>query len=152
MIELLPVSIGIGLITGVFFSELFGLAAGGMIVPGYFAIHMEKPLDLALTFSAALITLGLVKSLSAMVIVYGRRRTAITILIGYLMGALLNRVIGAPLYIGNIEYSVIGFIIPGLIAIWMDRQGILETFCSVMIASITVRLILIVFFGREFDI
>ena len=35
------------------------------------------------------------------------------------------------------------FIIPGLIAIWIDRQGLVETFSIMAIASIVVRLVLI---------
>ena len=40
--DLLPVSVGIGLAVSLLFSELFGLAAGGMVVPGYVAqVHTE---------------------------------------------------------------------------------------------------------------
>ena len=40
-------------------------------------------------------------------------------------------------------FTVVGYIIPGLIAIWIDRQGLLESICSLLIASVVVRLILI---------
>lgn len=43
----------------------------------------------------------------------------------------------------------IGFIIPGLIAIWMDRQGIFDTIATVIIASIFVRLVLLLIMGDE---
>ena len=45
---------------------------------------------------------------------------------------------------GGTELQVIGFIIPGLIAIWLDRQGIVETLAALVTASVVVRLILVV--------
>jgi hypothetical protein len=47
------------------------------------------------------------------------------------------------------ELQVIGFIIPGLIAIWLDRQGVVETLSALITASIVVRLILIIVVGTE---
>jgi hypothetical protein len=45
--------------------------------------------------------------------------------------------------------AVIGFIIPGLIAIWMERQGIWQTLASLLTVSVIVRLILILTIGME---
>jgi len=55
-VELLTLSIGIGLAASLLFSELFGLAAGGMIVPGYLALSLTRPFDLLLTVGAGLCT------------------------------------------------------------------------------------------------
>ncbi|MBI4224246.1 MAG: poly-gamma-glutamate biosynthesis protein PgsC, partial [Deltaproteobacteria bacterium] len=41
----------------------------------------------------------------------------------------------------------IGFIIPGLIAIWLDRQGVVETLAALAIVSVMVRLILMLILG-----
>ncbi len=75
------------------------------------------------------------------------------ILAGYLAG------IGARYLIGvagltathetNGELTVIGFIIPGLIAVWIDRRGIIESLSSLVIASVIVRLILILVLGQR---
>jgi poly-gamma-glutamate biosynthesis protein PgsC/CapC len=152
--DLLTVAIGIGLAVSLLFSELFGLAAGGMVVPGYIALYLNKPLDVALTILAAVVTYGLVHTLSTVMIIYGRRRTVLMILVGYLIGTLLQ-----SLPIGMIELlelatsagpippseiGVIGYIIPGLLAIWIDRQGMLETISVMLTAAVVVRLILIV--------
>ena len=45
---------------------------------------------------------------------------------------------------GIYDLSVIGNIIPGLIASWMDRQGILRTVSVILITSAIVKMILIV--------
>lgn len=145
MIELLPISIGIGLAIGLLFTELFGIASGGLIVPGYFALFLTKPTTVLITVGVGFATFAIVRALSTFVIVYGRRRTALMILIGYLLGAAVR---GWTDTMGA-EFEIIGYIIPGLIALWMDRQGVLETVSALAIASVMVRLILIVVGGVE---
>ena len=72
------------------FSELFGLAAGGMVVPGYFALYLNRPIDVVLTILAALATYMIVYLMCTFIIVYGRRRTVLMILVGYLVRMLFN--------------------------------------------------------------
>ena len=45
--------------------------------------------------------------------------------------------------------NVIGFIIPGLIANAMEKQGIIKTLSAMTVAAVLVRLILVVIFGGE---
>jgi poly-gamma-glutamate biosynthesis protein PgsC/CapC len=153
MFELLPLSIGIGLVVSLLFSEFFGLAAGGMVVPGYIALRLSQPLDVLLTLMAAFFTFAIGHSLSSVIIVYGRRRTVMMILVGYLMGVLLRAFIVAPFeQVENLEFRIIGYIIPGLIGIWMDRQGIVETLSALLVAAVVVRLVLILFIGSELQV
>lgn len=146
MDSLLSISVGIGLATGLLFTELFGLAAGGLIVPGYVALELDRPATVALTMAAGWLTFAAVRALGNVVILYGRRRTAITILLGYLLGFgvrwAVTRAGGDPA-----SLDVIGFIIPGLIALWMARQGVVATITSVLVVSVMVRLVLIVAVG-----
>lgn len=164
-LSLLSLSIGLGLVVSLVFSELFGLAAGGLVVPGYFALFLTRPLDVAATLVAALITFFLVRLVSTFVIVYGRRRTAMMILVGYAMGLLISLAVEtgteaavganaavalaagpvAPLAAGPAtgEAGVIGYIVPGLIAIWLDRQGVLPTLSALLASAVVVRLVLI---------
>jgi len=145
MTELLPLSIGIGLAIGLLFTEVFGIATGGMIVPGYMALYLTRPLDLGLTIGVAFATFAAVRALSLFAIVYGRRRTALMILFGYILGMMVRRLPGLE----GVDYDVIGFIIPGLIALWMDRQGVMQTMASLIIVSVVARLILTLFVGTE---
>jgi poly-gamma-glutamate biosynthesis protein PgsC/CapC len=145
-IELLTVSIGLGLAASLLYGELFGLAAGGMVVPGYMALYANKPIDVGLTLLAALMTFGILKGLSQIAIVYGRRRTALTILIGYLVGLAFRTWLDSQVTPFT-EGAIIGFIIPGLIAIWYQRQGVLETTLSLLTAAIIVRMVLVVMLG-----
>ncbi len=148
MIELLPLSIGIGLVVSLFFSEAFGIAAGGLIVPGYFALSLTRPQEVALTVGAGFVTYAVVRTLASFLVIYGRRRTVLMILVGYLVGMLVTGVVPA-FGVGDAERAVIGFIIPGLIAIWLDRQGVVETVTALVTASVVVRLVLILLLGAE---
>ncbi len=149
MIELLVLSIGIGLAVSLLFSEGFGFAPGGLVVPGYIALFLTEPTFVLITLAAALLTFLVVRGLATLLIIYGRRRTVLMILIGYLAGILLPTAVQgtAPTLEGDI--SVIGYIIPGLIAIWMDRQGPIETISALVVVSVLVRLVLILTVGER---
>ena len=145
MTELLPISIGIGLVIGLLVSEIFGIASGGLIVPGYLALYLLRPLDLGLTIGSAFVAFAVVSVLENFFIIFGKRRTALMILVGYLLGMGLRSWTG--LFSGEVQ--IIGYIIPGLIAVWMDRQGVVETLTAMTIVSVAVRLILILALGTE---
>jgi poly-gamma-glutamate biosynthesis protein PgsC/CapC len=147
--ELLPLSVGIGLVVSLVFTELFGLAAGGMVVPGYLALCMSRPLDVGLTIGAGLLTYAVGAALESFLIVYGRRRTVVMILLGYLIGMGLRWMVDGHLVLDGDPAAVIGYIIPGLIAIWLARQGVVETLASLLTASVVVRLVLIAVTGAE---
>jgi poly-gamma-glutamate biosynthesis protein PgsC/CapC len=144
LIELLPLSVGIGLVTGLLFAEIFGVAAGGMIVPGYLALSLSRPFDVLVTLGAALLTFGVVHTLSSLLILYGRRRTVLTLLVGYLVGAVLHNAAADYLAPAGTEFRLVGFVIPGLIALWFERQGLVETLAALVTASTVVRLVLVV--------
>jgi gamma-polyglutamate biosynthesis protein CapC len=151
--ELLPLAIAIGLAVSLLFSELFGLAAGGMVVPGYIALSLPQPASVALTIGAGFATYAIVYALASVAIVYGRRRTVLMIIVGYLMGSLTRLIVGealpVPDALGGQDYTVIGYIIPGLIAIWYDRQGVIATTSTLLTAAVVVRLTLVLLIGAE---
>ncbi|HNZ53923.1 MAG TPA: poly-gamma-glutamate biosynthesis protein PgsC/CapC [bacterium] len=47
------------------------------------------------------------------------------------------------------DLSIIGYLIPGLIAIWIEKQGLIETFSTLITSSVIVRLLLILITGGE---
>jgi poly-gamma-glutamate biosynthesis protein PgsC/CapC len=132
------------------FSELLGLAAGGLIVPGYFALALNRPVAVLVTLAVAYLTWFIVNALSTVVLVYGRRRTVLMILVSFLLGWFVRSLEFLELGTGTaVDLSVIGYIIPGLIAIWIDRQGLLETTASLITSSVIVRLLLILVMGGD---
>ena len=105
-------------------------------------------------------------SIYSNIIINGKRRLAFCILISFILGFIIRDL---PLYIsiykpiqepgfifslllrGNEFLSsntsdmvFIGYLIPGLIASWMDRQGIIITTSTILIISSYINLILMV--------
>jgi poly-gamma-glutamate biosynthesis protein PgsC/CapC len=168
-LNLLALAIGVGLLLTLLVTEAFGIAAGGLVVPGYMALKLMQPVNFVITILVAMATFAVIRVLSSFTVIYGRRMTGVTILTAYLIGALLELAVGggvafeiapdgALLVEGDsavdalnqqlvdpvfVELGVIGYIIPGLIALWFNRQGVLPTISALLITSVLVRLALI---------
>ncbi len=144
-------AIGLGLVVSLFFTEILGLAAGGLVVPGYIALYLDQPLRIAATVLAALVTYGAVKLLGRVMLLYGRRTMVFCVLAGFLFGYLTRYLLvfneTMALGVDARVLQSIGYIIPGLMAYWMLRQGIVETLCTMFIAAFIVRVALVVAYG-----
>ncbi len=140
MTEVEILYVGLGVLVSLLYSEAFGVAPGGIIVPGYLALGVREPESLLLTVGVSLLTFFVVRVLSTVTIVYGRRRTALMILVAFFLGSLLRLAIGVGTPVGPIEAEVVGYIVPGLIAIWIDRQGAVVTLSSALTATVVTRL------------
>jgi len=142
-------SFGLGIAIGFLFFELTGLTAGGIIVPGYIALYIEKPGAILTTIFVAILTYGIVTILSRWMIVFGRRRFLLMVLTGFLIQMLLDTIIVTYIET-SVDLRVIGYIIPGLIANEFSRQGIGKTVMAMIIVSGLVYLILQIIFYSIF--
>lgn len=118
-----------GVLTSLLFSELTGLSAG-LVVPGYLALALHTPLRLVGTLAVALLSALCCRLLSEFLILYGRRRFAMQLLLAFAFSAALGRIgpaLGLP--------DVVGVLIPGILAREIDRQGVRDTLLAV--ASVT---------------
>lgn len=145
--EYLMASIGIGLFVNFTLYELLGLAAGGLVVPGYLALSLNQPLHVLHTFVLAGVAWGFVEIVSRYTILYGRRRIALYILTSFVLEAAMSYV-RVP-WMGDTSIAVrsVGYIIPGLIAIGFDRQGIVDTISTLCITTTATRLFLVMIYG-----
>lgn len=137
------VSIGVGLIAGFVYTELTGVFGGGLIVPGYLALYMDQPVRIAATLLVALVAYAAVWAMSNVVILYGRRRFMACVLVGFWAGWALARA-GIRMGPAGSELRSVGYIVPGLIANDMVRQGVVRTIASALVLAAAVRLVLIV--------
>ena len=137
-------AIGIGMAVSFAFYEVVGFSPGGMVVPGYIALFLNQPLRILITLVVALLTYFAIILLSNYIILYGRRRFFFTVITGFLLKWLIEEMI-VQMPISGIDLRSIGYIIPGLIANEIRRQGILPTFFSLAIVSVIVYLILLLF-------
>lgn len=154
MVDPLTLSVGLGLAVSLLFTELFGLKAGGMIVPGYMALNIIHPVPIVLTLLTALAAFGIVRGLSSVLNIFGRRRKALIVLVAFILGA-IGHSLFANISVGSNPsdaYNVVGFLTPGLIASSLEKQGIVETFATIFTVSIVVRLLLILCIGSALSL
>lgn len=140
-------AIGLGLVISLIFSETLGLAAGGMVVPGYLALMIHEPLRILGTVVCALLTLGVLRLLSRYMLIYGRRRIVVAVLIGFVFGALSRDLLLIRYHDVPLDLRTVGFVIPGLIANWMERQGVVQTLAVMTTTAVLVRLLLMLING-----
>jgi poly-gamma-glutamate biosynthesis protein PgsC/CapC len=146
MIEL---TIGLGVLISLLFHEIVGAAAGGIVVPGYIALHLDHPAKLLGTFLVAFLAYLCIRLISRVMFVYGRRRMVLAIMFGFIIGYLSRNVVVSDFGIADVRLEAIGFIIPGLIANWFERQGVIKTIATMLIAAPLVRLLVMLITGGE---
>ncbi len=142
-------AVAIGLVLSLVFSETLGVAAGGMVVPGYIALMLHHPLRILGTVLVSLMTFLAMKFFSNYMFIYGRRRTVVVIILGFIFGWLSREVLIIQTNAFTVELQTIGLIIPGLIANWMERQGVVKTICVMIIAAVMIRLLLMIVTGGQ---
>ena len=139
-------AVGLGVLVSLIFTELLGASAGGIVVPGYIALYLDRPVQIITTLLVALATWMIIRIISNFTILYGKRRMALSILVGFIIGWLVS---GMELNVMNFNVDSIGYIIPGLIANWLERQGLVKTITTMVVAAILVRITLMVISGGE---
>jgi poly-gamma-glutamate biosynthesis protein PgsC/CapC len=135
----------IGLAVALVYVEITGILPGGIIVPAYFALYADQPWRIAATIAAAILALGAFRFLAGRLLFFGRRRFVFMLLLGGLIGqiwlVLWPKVFSAPL-----DFRVIGWIIPGLLANTLARQKFWLTLASLATATaVTAALARLVF-------
>lgn len=141
-----------GIVLGLIFTELTGLSPGGIIVPGYVALFINRPLEILITGIAAAAVMLAVKLASRLFFIFGRRRYVLCLLSGVLLKLGIeycargfSSVLPAFDSINGIR--LIGWLIPGIIANDMYKQGIPRT----LLGSATVTA-LVYLVAQVFDI
>ncbi len=172
MLDHPAIAIGLGMIISLVLTESVGVTAGGLIVPGYIALSLHNPYAVIFTFCISLLTLLILNFLSRFIIIYGKRRLVFCLLLSFTLGSFIRDIPvyfitykpGGDFFLSNLivymstglydfnsflasysgEMIYIGWLIPGLISSWMDRQGVLSTISTILIISSLINLILMV--------
>ncbi|MGB4027150.1 MAG: poly-gamma-glutamate biosynthesis protein PgsC/CapC [Acetomicrobium sp.] len=112
------------MILGMIFYQRTGVATGGIISPGLLAIRSFSPQLCATTILNALIILFILEALVRIFGLYGRQRISVALLL-----AVSLRLVSSP------YLPWIGWVVPGLIAADMQRQGVVPTVLALLIVS-----------------
>lgn len=134
----------IGLLLALIYAEVMDIYPGGIIVPAYFALYLDQPSRVAATLLIAILSLITYRFLSRYLILFGKRRFVMLILLGVVWAQLWGLVFPV-FFTSSLELRVIGWIIPGLLANNLERQKIVPTFASLFTVSVatyfTVRIL-----------
>ncbi len=134
----------IGLVLALLWAEITDLSPGGIIVPGYFALYLGRPLRAAATLAVALLTLAVYRSLARHLILFGRRRFVLMVLVGAVLSQAWLLVLPG-LFDAPLELRVIGWVIPGILASSLVRQKVLPTLASLAaVATMTFAVVRLV--------
>ena len=135
-------AVGLGMVLGFIFLEITGLSAGGLIVPGYLAYSWGDPYRIISTFVVAFACYSTVLLLSNFMIIYSYRRFMVAVLTSYLLSYLISNYILFQVPVA-LDIRVIGYIVPGLIANTMIKQGLIKTILATLLISGVTRLLLL---------
>jgi len=125
----------IGLLISLAFIALTGIYPGGIIVPSYLVLFIQEPTRIAGTLIAAFLTMAVYRLSCRWLILFGRRRFVFLILVGGVW-AFLWREFTPAIFPLSLEFRVIGWVIPGLIANHLDRQGLLVTTAALVAVTV----------------
>ncbi|TFG84149.1 MAG: poly-gamma-glutamate biosynthesis protein PgsC [Spirochaetales bacterium] len=130
----------VGVVLGMLFTELTGISPGGLIVPGYIALFWNQPARIALTAAIAIATMFAIKFLSRWMLLFGRRRYALFLLVGFTIRAGAQLILPSLFpALGGLE--AVGWLVPGIIASDIDKQGAPKTFLALGAVAALVRLV-----------
>ena len=128
----------LGIIVSILFTELTGLSPAGLIVPAYIVLCLKTPERLIYTLLISFLAWGFGKILNNFIILYGRRRFAVMIILSFIIDFLIGHIftsISPP--------SMIGILIPGIVASEFEKQGILSSLFSLGIVVGIISLIML---------
>ena len=133
-------TVALSVILSFLVTELTGLLTGGMVSAGYLAFYFSEPMRILSTYLLSALIALILRLSREFLILYGRRRFMLSILLSILFVYALEKAyfIMSPL---SLDLRVIGYIIPGLIANDMEKQGIIRTSLAFIIVTALVKLL-----------
>jgi poly-gamma-glutamate biosynthesis protein PgsC/CapC len=136
--EVVRMVLALGIIISMLVYERWRLTGGAAVVAGYLGLFVNRPLYILTTVGLAVVTFYIVDRLIARrMFLYGRRRVVVMVIIGLFL-QLLTGVIAYFLqndaaWLTGL-YGV-GYVLPGLIAQDIERQGASKTVLTVLVVS-----------------
>lgn len=146
--DVVRVTLVMGVIVSMLFYERLHLTTGGAIVPAYLALGLHAPITVSMTVFLGFVTHLLVERvITKKKILYGRRKFEVEVLVGLALVAtvFLIRLLFTDLTDWDVTVSTIGFLVPGIIAHDMTRQGPDRTIMAIGATSLILATFLYVY-------
>ncbi len=133
----------IGILISIIFYELTDISPGGIIVPGLLVTYINSIERVIFTVIIAFLTFLIVKLLSKYVLVFGKRRFALMIIVSIFLSIIFELITHA-LSGYLLSVSIVGYTIAGLIANDFYKQGVKKTLPALAICVCLLELIVII--------
>lgn len=140
---MLSSSLAVGVAISLLLTQLTALSAGGIVTPGYLGFILDRPIEVLLVLGLSVAVWGAIRLLGDGLMLYGAKRFGMTILVSLVLAS-GTRAVLAEWDSLSVDESGLGYVVPGLIAHQIDRQGLLVTFLMLAIAIPLVRTILLI--------
>lgn len=124
----------VGLVLALLWTEITDVSPGGLIVAGYFALYLDRPLRAAATLAVALLAWAAYKLLAGRFLLFGRRRFVLLVLLGAVLAQAWS-LLSPGIHDAPAELRVIGWVVPGILASSLVRQKPLPTLASLAAVS-----------------
>ena len=137
--EAVRMALAFGIIISVLVYERWRFTGGGAVVAGYLGLFFDRPLYIFTTLAISIITYQLVEHvLARRMFLYGRRRAVVMVITGMTLQLLTGLVAYATRKDASwlIGLYGVGYVLPGLIAQDMERQGVGKTLLTVLGVSL----------------
>lgn len=131
----------LGVILSIAFYEIYEMSPGGMIVPGYFALFSNDYNRMIITVLVSLAVLGIGKLLEKYIILYGRKKFAIYVILTFILKIFIREL---DVTVGG---DVIGILIPAILAQDIDKNSIGKTLPALIILTIVIKSIIMISTG-----
>ena len=138
---MLRTAVVLSVLLGFIGSEFLGILSGGLVSAGYISFYVNQPARVASTLLMAVAICLIVRALAHVMILFGRRRFILTMLVSILLTQILESVLIVTSSV-DIDMRIIGYIVPGLIANDMEKQGIFKTLIMICACAAIIWLVL----------
>ncbi|MEP7133574.1 MAG: poly-gamma-glutamate biosynthesis protein PgsC/CapC [Chloroflexota bacterium] len=145
--QLARLTIVLGIVISTIIYKKTGRTLGGVIVCGYLALFIGQPAHIVVTLAMAYFTYQIVHNiLKKRYMLNGRKLFEVEILVGLLFQIswlVLIKILARDVDVDLTALYGIGFVLPGVIAHDMGRQGPTNTLSSIFLGVLVVSLIII---------
>jgi gamma-polyglutamate biosynthesis protein CapC len=133
--ELAAVVVAAGLLFGLVGYLVTNVAPAGMMVPGFIVLTaLEELRSLTTVTAITLVTVGVMKILQRLMILYGKRLFAVTMLVSTSLSltAFLALHVRFPFLFGG---DTLSFLVPGLMTFQLIRPRALQTLAATLVVT-----------------
>ncbi len=149
--EIVRLALVIGILISTLIYERWRVSSGAVVVAGYLALYVDRPAYIAITLALGLGTYQVVQHFIApRMFLYGRRRLVVMVLTGMVLqlitGVIAYKMLSSTVIGQSAPWVAglygIGFLLPGLIAQDMERQGSKLTLLAIIGTTLLTFLLL----------